>query len=61
MVNIEPKALEKEDGFAVKMRSWIESIHGAPNPAPGEDGLAVQQILDALYLSSEKGREVAIK
>ncbi len=61
MVNIEPKALEKEDGFAVKMRSWIESIHGAPNPAPGEDGLAVQQILDALYLSSEKGHEVAIK
>lgn len=61
MVNIEPKALEKEDGFAVKMRSWIESIHGAPNPAPGEDGLAVQQILDALYLSSEKGREVTIK
>jgi len=32
---------------------------GAENPCPHEDGLAVQQILDALYLSSEKGREVA--
>lgn len=61
MVNIEPKALERDDAFLVKMRSWIESIQGAPNPSPGEDGLAVQQILDALYLSGEKGREVIIK
>jgi len=61
MVNITPTVLEKEEAFAVKMRKWIESIRGAPNPAPGEDGLAVQQILDALYRSAEKRREVAIK
>ena len=61
MVNIEPKVFEKEEGFARKMRNWIETVRGADNDAPGEDGLMVQKILDALYQSSEKGREVVIK
>jgi predicted dehydrogenase len=61
MVNLEPKVMEKDEHFAIKMRNWINSIHGAPNPAPGEDGLAVQKMLDGLYASSERGREVAIK
>jgi len=43
------------------MRTWVEAIRGGVNQAPGEDGMMVQQILDALYASSEKGREVAIK
>jgi predicted dehydrogenase len=61
MINLEPKALEREDGFALKMRNWIESIRGAENPAPGEDGLAVQKILDGLYRSAERGKEVLIR
>ena len=61
MINLEPKAMEKDEAFAAKMRNWIGSIRGADNPAPGEDGVMVQKILDALYLSAEKGREVAIK
>jgi predicted dehydrogenase len=61
MVNLEPRVLEKDEGFAVKMRSWIESIRGAENPSPGEDGVMVQKILDGLYRSAERGREVAIK
>ncbi|MDH7568819.1 MAG: Gfo/Idh/MocA family oxidoreductase [Armatimonadota bacterium] len=33
-------------------------LEGKPNPAPGEDGLRVQRILDALYRSAAEGREV---
>jgi len=61
MINLEPKAMEKDEAFAAKMKAWIASIRGGENPSPGEDGVMVQKILDALYLSSEQGREVAIK
>ncbi|MCX7933959.1 MAG: Gfo/Idh/MocA family oxidoreductase [Planctomycetota bacterium] len=61
MVNIAPAFVGRDDAFAVKMRSWIEAIRGAPNPAPGEDGLVIQKILDAIYASAEKGHEVAIR
>ncbi len=60
MVNIEPQVMEKDEAFALKMRNWIEAIRGGRNLAPGEDGLAVQKILDALYRSAERGREVRI-
>lgn len=33
-------------------------LNGTPVPAPGEQGLQVQRILDALYRSAEEGREV---
>ncbi len=61
MVNMEPKVVGTDENFAIKMRSWIETIRGAKNPAPGEDGVMVQKILDGLYRSAERGREVAIK
>jgi len=61
MVNIEPQAFEKEEGFARKMRNWIDTVRGGENQAPGEDGMMVQKILDGLYRSAEAGREVAIK
>ena len=61
MVNIEPKVFEKDEGFARKMRNWIDTVRGGTNDAPGEDGLMVQKILDGLYRSAERGREVAIK
>jgi len=61
MVNVSPTVFEKDEAFGVKMRSWIEAIRGGENQAPGEDGWMVQQILDALYLSAERGKEVAIK
>ena len=61
MVNIQPQAYEKTPAFAAKMQNWIGAIRGGKNESPGEDGLAVQQILDALYRSAEKGKEVLIK
>jgi len=61
MVNIEPKVFEKEEAFARKMRNWIDTVRGGRNEAPGEDGMMVQQILDGLYASAEKGKEIAIR
>lgn len=61
MVNIQPQAYEKADAFARKMQNWIGAIRGGKNEAPGEDGLAVQKILDALYASAERGKEVTIR
>jgi predicted dehydrogenase len=61
MVNVTPAFLRNVDAFAVKMQSWIDAIRGAANPSPGEDGLTVQKILDGIYESAEKGREVPLR
>jgi len=36
-------------------------LEGRPTLAPAEDGLKVQQVLDAIYRSAELGKEVQIK
>lgn len=65
-VNITPDWLGPTDfhsNFAVKMRLAVDHFLGRePNGAPGEHGLMVQQMLDAIYASADKGgREVTIK
>ena len=61
MVNLSPVFLPQVDAFGVKMKSWIDAIRGAKNPSPGVDGLTVQKILDGIYASAGKGREVRIR
>jgi len=61
MVNTVPAFLGNVDAFGRKMEAWIEAIRGAENPSPGEDGLIIQSILDGIYESAGKGREIAIK
>ena len=48
--------------FAQKMHGFVDHVlYDKPTIAPGEDGLVVQAMLNALYRSAEKdGREVAI-
>lgn len=61
MVDITPNYAGNTDAFQAKMADWIETIRtGKKSQAPGEDGLVVQQMLDALYRSAEKGKEAAI-
>ncbi len=60
MVNLTPSFIGSADPFKVKMQKWIDAIRGAANESSGEDGLTIQRILDAIYTSSQKGREVAI-
>ena len=62
MVDKTPGWLPKESGFARKMDNFVDHCrHDHPTLAPGEDGLAVQRMVDALYRSAENGgREVDI-
>jgi predicted dehydrogenase len=45
-----------------KMKHFVEVCRGErKNEAPGEHGLMVQKMLDGVYASAEKGREVTIE
>jgi len=61
MMNITPAFVGNWDMFEYKMRHFVECARdGKPCDAPGEDGLAVQAMLDGIYASSEKNREIKI-
>ena len=61
MVSIQPDWLPKGNTFALKLRNFVDHVlHGEPTMAPGEHGLMVQKMLDGIYASAEKGREVKI-
>ncbi len=62
MVNVEPAFTERYKDFDRKMQHWIAYLRGKEQTeAPGEAGLAVQQMLDGLYQSAGKGKEVRIR
>ncbi|HQY87502.1 MAG TPA: Gfo/Idh/MocA family oxidoreductase [Tepidisphaeraceae bacterium] len=67
MVNSSPGYLPTQTDFlhlfGVKLRNFIDAAtKGTSLAAPGEDGLAVQKILDGVYRSADAGgKEVAIK
>ena len=62
MVDKTPGWLSSESIFTRKMNNFVDHcLHDRPTLAPGEDGLAIQRMLDALYRSAENGgEEVAI-
>jgi predicted dehydrogenase len=48
--------------FSLKLRNFVDGcLKDEPLRAPGEAGLAVQKILDAVYRAAEAGEEVEIK
>jgi predicted dehydrogenase len=48
--------------FTTKLKNWVDGcLKGAPLNASGEDGLAVQKMLDGIYRSAAAGKEVNIK
>jgi len=61
MVNVVPDFVPQGDHFQAKMRNFVEHVlYDKPTLAPAEDGLMVQKMLDGIYESAEKGREVEI-
>lgn len=61
MVDKTPAYVPNEDCFARKMRRFVDTaLHGKPTEAPGEAGQMVQKMIDGIYASAAKGREVAI-
>ena len=65
MVSVKPDWLPTgaaADAFSKKMRNFVDHVHhGKETMAPGEHGLMVQKMLDGIYESAAKGREVRIK
>jgi len=62
MFDASPAYLPQNQMFKVKMDSFVDcALYGKPNRAPGEHGLMIQKILDAIYRSAETKREVAIE
>ncbi len=62
MLDAKPGFLPPNQCFRIKMRNWVEVCLGRmEDPSPATHGLMIQKMLDALYLSAEKGREVAIR
>jgi predicted dehydrogenase len=62
MMNAEPAFVGHWDSMDKKLENWIAYVRGeAETECPGEDGMVVQQILDGLYASAEKGSEVQIQ
>jgi len=49
------------DHFQSKMRNFVDhTLHNKPTLAPAEHGLMVQKMLDGIYESAKKGKEVTI-
>jgi predicted dehydrogenase len=62
MFNLTPSFVGNQDGFQYKVQHFIDCIRtGCPCEAPGEDGLAVQKMLDAIYRSAETRQVVPIR
>lgn len=66
MVNIEPGWLGSTsfgDVFHLKTVAYMDHFQNkGPNMAPAEHGLRVQQMLDAIYASADRGgKEVIIR
>ena len=61
MMTMSPAHVGETHPFEYKMRHFVEVARGVRyNEVPPEHGLMVQQIMDAVYESAEKGREVEI-
>jgi predicted dehydrogenase len=62
MMNMTPAYVPKVDAFEVKMKHFVEVCRdGRGNESPGEHGLMIQKILDAIYASAAGTREIAIE
>jgi predicted dehydrogenase len=61
LVDMRPSALPEVDAYAEEMKHWIACIHGeAEVLVKPEESLNVQRVIDAIYLSSDRGREVVV-
>ena len=61
LLDVTPVFLPQIPGHETEIRLFVESIiNDTAPPVPGEEALMTTKILDAIYESSDAGREVAI-
>ena len=62
MINAMPAYLPKNKNFNIKMRNFVDVCFGRmEDQSPALHGLMIQKMIDGIYESSLKGREVIIK
>jgi predicted dehydrogenase len=62
LYDITPYGLPKVDTHEQNIIKFVQAVRdGKEVPVPGEHGLMVTEIIDAIYESSDKGREVIIE
>lgn len=62
LIDISPVFLQGRSTHDIEMQKFVECIlEDQEPPVTGEQGLAVQKIMDAIYRSAELGREVPIR
>ena len=62
LFNLEPANLPHvESSHVNEVQAFVRAIHdGKPSPVPGEHGLILNAIFDAIYKSAETGKEELI-
>lgn len=61
LVDVTPVELPEVRSHHVEVQRFVDAIRkGQPSPVPPEEPLVTQQILDAIYGSSETGKEVKL-
>ena len=62
LYNIEPANLPNVNSYQANVEAFVDAVsHNKPAPIPGEHGFYLNAIIDAIYESSETGREVRIE
>lgn len=62
LLDVTPVHLPRLAIHEQNIRKFVQALRdGTEVPVPGEEGLMVTQIIDAIYESSDKGREVRIE
>ena len=62
LADISPVDLPDTSGHSEVVRRFIEAVlNGAPAPIPAASTLVTSKIIDGIYRSAERGREVKIK
>lgn len=61
LVDVTPVFLPEAMWHEAEIFEFVDAVlNDKPVPVPGEEGLMVSQIIDAIYRSSEEGREVTL-
>lgn len=62
LFNVSPVNIPRvESSHVAEVQAFVHAIqNGDPSPVPGENGLILNAIFDAIYKSSETGREEAV-
>jgi predicted dehydrogenase len=61
MLTMTPAHVPATPAFEAKMRHFVDvCLGGRYNEVPCEHGMMVQEMIEAMYTSAERGREVVI-